>query len=338
MTCIPHCHDMAMELIMSATTDLKTTTTLAPASKPKLVIDATLPNAVSVKAQADKAFAENTKGNELLGSAQQRMAYAVQCEMALLLAAGSNSIPASMTLASALKNTNDKSTIQAKMVDLFVGEKPSTKDLPDDKTARVDMEHSKRVQLVRRGVEIAAILASRNVTYAMFNVKLGVYMVWSNMLYNADMKQKPLGRIADNDTVLLDGRPFMFSTPVKGGGDKSRGANASVAHMRMICAPPTVKRAGKNASGDTATKGDKDATAINPKSPKSVALHVSLEVMIDALYDIMVTNAPAEPMTRDSLSDKTINRLSAIMLKYDEARKAPTWDAKPVAKRTARGH
>lgn len=309
---------------MSVTTGLHTTSAIAGVSRDVAKFVATLPDAKTIKASADKAFADNQTGNALLGSAVQRMAYAVMCEQELMVKSGQSN----MGLADCLTVPDTKSTITARMMDAFLGAKPDTSEVDGDKTAAIDAAYAKRRQLLNRGVELGAILSSRSISFGYFNTKLGCFAVWPNMLHPADTT--PLGRLATEQVIMLDGRGFAYNAKLKNGSEKPRGASASVTQLLSCCKPTAKPRAGKNAD-NSSSKVTSGAT-FNLRKIADVAQHIDLPILIGAVHRIMVTDAPAEPMTKDALPASVWSALSAIMQAFDKARNAPTWDTAVTVK------
>ena len=318
---------------------LKDTTTQTPAIAPKLVVDTVLPTADAIKAQAQLAFADNHKGGQLIGSAAQRIAYAVLCEIELLKRQGKTN----HDIADVLGNAPEaKKEIVQRVVEIFCGEPPAVEKSQGKTEAseRAKAEYGIKKKLVERGAYVAAIMAKRHVTFGMFNTKAGVFNVYPTMMYPSGKGFVPLGRLAKDATIMLDGRPLLYSGKNTKGDDATFTVRASIAHMLTICGPAKMPRGTPTKKGEKATV----STPFNAKKPDDVAGAIDPDVLILALHVVLCKEAPSGLVHRADFKDEVWNAWTALTAKMERSRAAPDFDAKvPVkaktpAKRTARGH
>lgn len=308
-------------------TELKTTTSAAAlASGGTITPIVTPPTHADAMAQAKRAFEDDAHREKLAGSGVQRMVYAVMVECVRGMADGT--LP--FRLADAFTAGNERKTIQARLSAMFAGDKPDTKAIGEAQGGEAATAASKlwgkRNALVSRGVEGAAILATHGVPFTAFNASTGIWAVFPAMLH--PRKAVPGGRLATDAAIALDGRPIVWMGQAQNGKDLPGGAIASYAQMLSVCKAPVVPRAPKQGAGLTPTSGE--GVTFNPNNGESVATTCPLAAIIDALYILMVKDAPKELPSRDSLSLDSWSRLSAVMERYQAARDAPTWVPAPT--------
>ena len=299
---------------------LATTTALSSVltqSSPTLVFDDTLPDAATVIRAANKAFEDDKQGGILLGSAVQRMAYAAMCECAILTKTeGMNH-----ALADILTVPDTKTAVIDRLLVAFKVTSPDTGNMTGEATGDAEADYKRRKQLVMRGAELGAIIASRGLTFSYFNVKLNCFAVWPSMLLPA--KATPIGRMATSQTIMLNGKSFGYNATLANGGEKPRSAVASVKQLLLCCKPKGAGRAGKNAAGDKAPVGS--GTTFNLRKFTDVAANVEAPVLIAALHEILVTRkTPDAPRKADMPTAWSL--LAKVMVAFDEMRKSPDWN------------
>jgi hypothetical protein len=277
-----------------------------------------------ILAQARIAFDEEKKGVAFRGTAEQRMTYASQC--AFVEGAAAGNMP--FILADVLTNSDTRKTVTARLADMFFGEKPDTKDMGDERAATMEQEYLARMGLLRRAVSLAGILAKFGVNFTHFDVAKGVYSVWPIMLFPQSGGTSPVGRLAKDKTIALDNRPIIWNGKTKNGkDDKTFKAKTSLAHLRSICVPPTIR---KPRTGATITAG----ATFNPKSAKDVVDTCPADTVCDAFFMLMLDNEPAGTWAHDMLTPARWMKLTKLMQRFDESRKvwAENKSSAPVAK------
>lgn len=308
-------------------TELKTTTSAAAlASGGTITPIVAPPSHADAMAQAKQAFTDDANREKLAGSGVQRMAFAVMVECVRGLADGT--LP--FKLADAFTAGDSRKNIQARLSAMFAGDKPDTKAIGEaqggEAATAASKLWSKKNALVSRGVEGAAILATYGVPFTAFDHTKGIWSVFPAMLRPA--KATPAGRLATDAAIALDGRPIVWVGQATNGKDLPGGAIASYAQMLSVCKAPVIPRAPKQGAGLTPTSGE--GVTFNPSKGESIADHCPVVAVIDALYILLVKDAPKELPARDSLPLDSWSRLSAIAERCEAARNAPTWMPAPT--------
>ena len=259
-----------------------------------------LPTENQAKELASKAFAENSQGKELVGTAEQRMAYAVAIHMANLRIAKSNS-PDLLC-----ESNEDKRTVRKALAEHFVGPALPKKKLMKDKggdTAIAMLNTDKAMRaLVKRGQLLATIMAMHDLPWSSYDTEKNCLIVKADMLLPAG--STPMGRLAKDKFIPLDGRPVTFISIARNGDEFPDGANANVGLLLRCSGPKPEER-----------EGDREYTK-------------ELTAAIDTLYTLLVEEAPDELMNGHDLKGETWNKLSAVLMKIDETRAAPSFTSR----------
>ncbi len=310
-------------------TDLKTTTATvavtADTTTGNVAPIVKLPDHMLVMQQAKQAFEDEANREKLAGSGVQRMGYVVMCECARGMIDGT--MP--FRIADAVTDANVRKTVAARMLVVLELEKPDTKALAQvigsEEAAAAGKLFTSKEALVKRGVEVAAMLAAHGVSFTAFNTKLGVFAVFPAMLY--PKTAEPTGRLRDDAAIALDGRSIVWSGKAQNGRALVGQGTASVAQLRSVCWPPATPRAPRAGAGvdnkDTAASADK----LNPRNIASVVKHVpDPEILLGALHAILCAkDAPVTPLPRDTFTDASWNKESDLAQLFMRSR--ASWDA-----------
>jgi hypothetical protein len=250
-----------------------------------------------IRKQATMAFADKQQSDTLAGSAVQRLAYAVTAEH-FTMNQGKAGLPAlEATLATADKAASAAAakTLFDKLVTYFLPEPATPEKGSSDKIEDAKATRTAREQLLKRAIQLAAVLAKAKVTLSAFDPATGQFTVPCKLLLMPG--ETPRGRIAANPTVALDGKPILLTRKATDGSDDDVDdkAQASVTRLTKVNAP---------------TKPRKD------KKREDVGLdkHASEVARI-----LTVSTAPVA--FRD-LSDSLKNSLAAIVKWWDEQQEA----------------
>jgi hypothetical protein len=277
---------------------------------------AMLPSNETIHKQAELAFTDTNTADSKRSTAEQRMAYVVQCTISNMLANGNKQV----SLHLAYTNAEHKKTILAKMVHEYAGKMPNHKGIPVPQYAKEIDAWRTKSNLVKRGAWIAIVLASKNVMYTAFNVSKGVYSVPSELLLPADCT--PIARLAKEQRLPLDRSPIAYMTKTQ----IVATTQASVKHMLDCVVPKTEGTKGaekKDSEPGKETKAEKQAI-LAKATVTDIANGISLATLITAAHQLMVKDMGTSLM-RHCDGPQMWNLLSDMMRKYDEFKAGPDW-------------
>jgi hypothetical protein len=277
---------------------------------------AMLPSEETIKAQAELAFTDTNTADAKKSTAEQRMAYVVQCTISNLHANGKKDLK----LDFAFGNKEHKATVVSRMVKAYAGAKPDQKKLPVNVFTREDAAYKIRRGLVVRGTWIAIVLAHKGVVYTNFNVKSGIYTVPTSIMVPKDCS--PLGRLAKEDRIPLDRSPIACLSKAQ----LLVSGQSCVKHL-LDCVVPKLakgKDKGKQEAGkETATEKQ---VLFGKATATELATGSSLSVLITAVHQLFVKDAgKGQGALRHCDMPQTWNLLSDIMRKYDEHKNHADW-------------
>lgn len=286
-----------------------------PKAKPS---KAKVPSDKEAKSLAIQAFNENATGGKLIGTAEQRISYAVAIHQANMIAARLN-VPA---LPAFLDNKADKEVIVGHMRKHLLGDKPETKDLGDKETLEANDAFRARSALLDRGIRIAAIVAKYKGTWEDFRPTANAWLVAPKAFL--DKGETLTGHSLTAKHVLLGSGLVAFKFKTTKGDDKSDNRTASVSALFRFNSPPPAKR--------TQTEQPKisEGATFNPGKVEDVARTVGLPVLIGAVHALLVTNAGksgAAIKARD-LDGPVWNMLQDIWQRMDESIASPGFGEK----------
>lgn len=250
-----------------------------------------------IREQARLAFADKVQSGVLEGSAVQRLAYAVTAEH-FTMAQTSDKPPAlEAVLPSADKAASAEATKTLFDIMLaFFSPKPAVKETGSSERIEAAKDSQKaREQLLKRALQVAAILARGRVPLSAFDASTGTFTVPCKLLLLPGEKAR--GRIAEQPSVALDGRPILFTRKATDGSndDVDDKAQASVARLVKVCAPP------------------------QPRISRTGA-PVGLDKMASEVARILTTDTATVALT--DMSDALRNSITAIVQWWDTQNQA----------------
>jgi hypothetical protein len=211
-----------------------------------------LPSDEKVQAIAAKAFKDNATAGDLLGTAEQRMAYAVMLHHLALI----QKDVAMENLSDFTRTKAAMDQISGHMYEFFLDEatyKPG--DFGDAVSSEKDTR-SKRQALVRKAMSLASLLMLRGVMHSDFDETSGCFFVPAISLVNEKEKEQAYGRlqraVADGQRILLNNKPLTVQTVNRRGDETGRPIRSSVARFRQVNAVTKARasNAGKSKAVD----------------------------------------------------------------------------------------
>jgi hypothetical protein len=274
------------------------------------------PSDATAKHLATQAFNENAQGGKLIGTAEQRISYAVAIHQANMVAARLN-VPA---LSGFLDNKADKEVIVGHMRKHLLGDKPETKELDDKQTMEANDAFRAKSALLDRGMKIAAIVAKYKGTWEDFRPTANAWLVAPKAFL--DKGETLTGHSLTAKHVLLGSGLVAFKFKTKSGGDKTDNRSASVSAMFRFNTPPASKRTQSEQPKVSA------GATFDPAKVADVANTVTLPVLIGAMHDKLVALAGKGTIRAVDLDGKVWNQLSDIWQRIDEAMASPDFAKK----------
>jgi len=296
-----------------------------------------LPSDAFAKSQAGLAFADEAKGNKMIGQAQQRMVYAIRIHDANLRLGKTNmpSLVSFLARGADGKATPESNMVRDEFVKALAGDKPDVKDMVDHDKLVTTKAYTAKSALVKFALEIAAYCEKHGTVWSDFNAKTNCLIVPAAMLMPRGAKGN--GRLAPDTTtgviippamVALDGRSLSYSENTKD-GEKTRNKLATVAHM-LSCVRPAKKQ---RAPGGAVSQNADTTKTFDPKKPANVAETVGFDALIGALHIKLcekgMGDKSAPTLVQADWSNKTWRMWSDICLTIDTASKKPGFKTTP---------
>ena len=275
---------------------------------------AMLPSEETIKAQAELAFTDTVTADTKRSTAEQRMAYVVQCTISNLHASGSKELK----LDFAFTNKEHKATIFKRMVAAYAGSAPTSKDVTPAAYAKANETYRIRSNLVKRGAWIAIVLASRGVVYTNFEVKAGVYTVPADCLLPKDCT--PLGYLAKTARIPLNRTPIAYLSK----SQSVASTQASVKHMLDCVVPSEPKGTDKKKQEPGKETATEKQVMFGKATATELATGSSLTVLIAAVHQLFVKDSGPSLMRLCDMP-QSWNLLTDITMKFDECKAGPDW-------------
>jgi hypothetical protein len=313
---------------MATKTQLVTTTAHTPAASAPAPKVTALKFPSDYMTEAKRAFHDRGTAADLNDSARQRLAYAIQCHAAKLMADGT----CAFTLTQALTVTDAKDALLAHMKDTFLAPANDKADGIDDKSTTEDKTRTANASLLSRAFLLACVLSARNITFQAFIAKSGNYMVPSSSLVSKD--HKAFGRLAGTDRVMLDNRGIVMTGKNKKGNDTIVQALASVAQFVRVNGPTPKQRTPRTADKNDKTVGMGEL--LGKVKPEDMANHADGATLVYAVFTQFVTDGNGDQCHRSDYDDKVWTMLNQISAWTLEVQAAPGWDDKTPAKNKGR--
>ena len=302
---------------MSITTDTKQTIINKIASKATIK----LPSDEMARSYASQAFKEDKSGKALIGTAEQRMAYAIRIHMQHQANQRSN-LPGLLCI-----SDSDKKTLRAHLAAYFTGEdkRPNIKTLGAEKgtvmAIEIVREYVAMTALITRGTLLATICEQHDVAWSAFDTDRNCLVVSAGMLLPEG--STPTGRLAKDKVIPLDGRPITFLSTAENGTEFNDGALANVKHLLRCCGPKPASRAVGSPNNEAAKRVQAVAT------PENLAKYVDITPLIMALHVKLVKEWCGEPPTAHDMTSEGWNAWNDLVMTMDHAAKQPGF-LKPV--------
>ena len=270
------------------------------------------PTDALAKNMASQAFKEDKQGKALVGTAEQRMAYAVRVHMAQQHAAKSN-LPDLLCT-----SDDDKKALRKHLPFYFIGEEAPKKKLLAAKHGAAiasDMirTYTAMAALVSRGVRLATLCTKHGVPWHSFNAETNSLLVKAEMLLPEDCT--PLGRLATEKYIALDGRNVSFMRKAENGSDFPDNAAATVTHM-YACIDPK-KRSPQTPDEKLEEEVKKVATAEN------LIKYIETVPLIMALYTKLVKEWSGDPIIAVNMPSEAWNAWNTLVMTMDHAAEQP---------------
>lgn len=311
---------------MSSTATVETKATIISKIASKAVIK--LPSDDMAKSYASQAFKEDKSGKALVGTAEQRMAYAIRIHMQHQTNQRSN-LPGLLCI-----SDTDKKTLRAHLNSYFTGEdkRPNLKTLSAEHGSVIAIErireYTAMTALIARGATLATICEQHDVPWSAFDGDKNCLIVSAGMLLPEG--STPTGRLAKDKTIPLDGRPVTFLSIATNGSEFNDGALANAKHLERCCKATIPGREPRTPEQEQEKKVKDVATAAN------LAKYVDIDPLIMALYTKLVTDWTGSPPTAHDMSSEAWNAWNTLVMTMDHAAKQPDFlksvDSKDASK------
>lgn len=304
-----------------------------------------LPPDAYAKKQAELAFADDKLGNAKIGQATQRMVFAVHLHDANLLRDKKNTSPLKdfLTRDRSGKPTADSNTIRDVMVDYLAGDKPDTKDLSDNDKLAVTKAYTAKTALVKRALEIAAYRDANGLGWKDFDTKTNTLLVKGSMLHPRGSKavgriaseRDDKGKLIEPELIALNGRSVSYVIVPKSGGETTRNAQATIAHM-LSCVRPASKPKVTGGTQSEATKATIKTHAVDilkAVKPIELANNVQLPTLMTAIHVLLCGNnkangkkeGPTAPLVGTDYTNGFWNEVTDVLRTLHEAAHSPAF-------------
>jgi hypothetical protein len=298
---------------MSSTATIETKATIISKIAAKATIK--LPSDDMAKSYASQAFKEDKSGKALIGTAEQRMAFAIRIHMQHQANQRSN-LPGLLCI-----SDSDKKTLRAHLAAYFTGEdkRPNIKTLGAEKgtvmAIEIVREYVAMTALITRGTMLATICEQHDVAWSAFDTDRNCLVVSAGMLLPEG--STPTGRLAVDKTIALDGRPITFLSIAENGTEFNDGALANVKHLLRCCGPKPAPRIPGSPNDEAAKKVQATAT------PENLAKYVDMAPLILALHTKLVKDWSGDPIVAVDMPSEAWNAWNELVMTMDHAAKQP---------------